>query len=93
MAQVLAIVGTDGNGTAHPSWSSNLSLALQLFEKLDAGGCEVCCGIGLRNASYNQELAPRMLLLEIGSAGNTLAEAKATAVLVGECFAALLNGD
>jgi len=50
-------------------------------------------GVVLRNATYNQELAPRMLLLEIGSAGNSTEEACASAILIGEALARLILGE
>ena len=89
--QIMAVVGTDGNGTSCPSWQSNLSLALQLYSGLHSRVENICRPISLRNASYNQELAPYSLLLEIGSAGNTQAEAIRSAKLVGAVLAALIN--
>lgn len=93
IAQVMAVVGTDGNGTEHPSWEKNLALALLLRDGLNGH----CKGIGrpvsLRNASYNQELAPHALLLEIGSGANTVEEAKRAAVLVGEALARIIKGE
>ncbi len=74
-AQVMAVVGTDGNGTACPQWQNNLALALALRERLLATETALCRPVSLRNASYNQELAPHSLLLEIGSGGNTLQQA------------------
>ena len=91
MAQVMAVVGTDGNGTHCPNWQQNLSLALRLYEGLDMETERLCRPISLRNASYNQELAPTSLLLEIGSAGNTLEEAIRTAKLVGAVLSALIR--
>ena len=89
-AQVLAVVGSDGNGTACPNWESNLSLAVQLLGRLNQRVEHLSRGVSLRNASYNQELAYRSLLLEIGSAGNTCEEAMRTARLVGETLAQMI---
>jgi hypothetical protein len=36
----------------------------------------------LKSSTYNQEIAPYSLLLEIGSSGNSLEEAKRAAVTV-----------
>lgn len=90
-AQVMAVVGTNGNGTAFDHWEENLALALQLRELLNADGASVCRPVSLRNSSYNQEMAPHALLLEIGTAANSVEEAERAAVLVGEALARLLQ--
>ncbi len=92
-AQVMAVVGTDGNGTACPSWRSNLGLALRLFDRLNGESSGSCRAVSLRNASYNQEFAPHSLLLEIGSAGNSVSEAVETATRVGKALAYLIGSD
>ncbi len=90
-AQVMAVVGTNGNGTSFDHWEENLALALQLRELLNADGASVCRPVSLRNSSYNQEMAPHALLLEIGTAANSVDEAQRAAVLVGETLARLLQ--
>ncbi len=91
VAQVMAVVGSDGNGTEHPGWESNLALALRLREALNMEGAAVGRPVSLRNQSFYQELAPHGLLLEIGTAANSPEEAVRAAVLVGEALAALLQ--
>ncbi|MBO5293630.1 MAG: stage II sporulation protein P [Clostridia bacterium] len=90
-AQVMAVVGTDGNGTDFPHWEENLALALQLRERLNQNGAAVCRPVSLRNASFYQELAKHSLLLEIGTAANSLEEAKRAAILVGEALAEMIQ--
>ena len=68
----------------------NLALALQLCEGLEERVSSLCRPTLLRNASYNQELAHRSLLLEIGSVGNTQEEAIRTVKLVGDVLAKLI---
>lgn len=89
-AQILPIVGTDGNGTACPEWRSNLALALLLYDRLNAGSAGSCRAVSLRNFSYNQELAPHSLLLEIGSSGNTVSEAIDAGIRIGTALAELI---
>ena len=89
VAQVMAVVGTDGNGTAHDGWEDNLALALQLRNRLNQGG-NLCRPVSLRNASFYQELSPYALLLEIGTAAGSVEEAVSAAELVGEAIASLL---
>ena len=91
--QIMAVVGTDGNGTEYPNWQPNLSLALRLNERLESCVENICRPTSLRNASYNQELAPNALLLEIGSAGNTQEEAIRSAELVGKVLSDLIKQD
>ena len=90
VAQVMAVVGSDCNGTRHELWEENLALALQLRRALNQKLPDACRPVSLRKASYNQELAPRFLLLEIGSGANTVKEAQNAARLVGETLADLL---
>ena len=90
-AQVMAVVGSDRNGTEYANgWEGNLALALQLREKLNASGDTVARPVMLRRSSYNQELAEYSLLLEIGTAANSPEEAKRAAVLVGNALSDLI---
>lgn len=91
VAQVMPVVGSDGGGTPCENWEGNLALALQLRAALNAEGTPVCRPIYLRNSTYNQELAPFSLLLEIGTGGNCIEEAERAAVLVGEELAKLIH--
>ncbi|MBE6589753.1 MAG: hypothetical protein E7643_06190 [Ruminococcaceae bacterium] len=92
LAQVMAVVGSDGNGTKHERWKESLALAEQLCRSLNADVPTLCRPTVLRNASYNQELSPYSLLLEIGTGGNSVEEAKRSAVLVGKALATLIRG-
>jgi len=91
-AQVMAVVGSDGNGTPCENWEGNLSLALRLRQLLNEGGGSICRPVTLRNSSYNQELSPYSLLLEIGTGGNSVKEAERAAKLVGEALVTLILG-
>ena len=91
LAQIMAVVGSDGAGDACPAWRSNLGLALCLADRLNAESAGSCRPASLRNATYNQELAPHSLLLEIGSAGNTVTEATEAAKRVGRVLADLIR--
>jgi len=91
-AQVLAVVGSDRNGTVFANgWEHNLALALQLRELLNANGATLCRPVSLRTSSFHQELSKYSLLLEIGTAANSPNEAKRAAVLVGEALAKLIQ--
>ena len=91
LAQVMAVVGTDGSGVRHPDWERNLALALQLRELLNAEGGKLCRPVCLRNSSYNQALAPYSMLLEIGTGANSVEEATRSACIVAKTFAELIT--
>ena len=81
-AQMMIVVGTDEGGADHAEWDKNLSLALQIQKNCFSSFSEsLARSINLRSAAFNQGLSSGSLLLEIGSCGNTLDEAKRCAVL------------
>ena len=84
VAQVMCVVGSDWGGEACPAWKNNLSLSLKLRDSLNSKYGNICRPTYLRASTYNQELAPFSLLLEIGASGNSLIEAKRAAVLVAQ---------
>ena len=84
-AQVLFIVGTGENGLYHPNWRENLKLALYLQSAMDGRYPTLARPVSLVKERYNQHLSDGMLILEVGSTGNTLSEAITAAELFGEC--------
>ena len=90
-AQVMCVVGSDWGGESCPSWQKNLSLALKLRESLNSKYENLCRPTYLRPSTYNQDLAPYSLLLEIGASGNSLSEAKKAAKLVAEELVLLIS--
>lgn len=79
VAQVMLVVGTDDNGADHPDWKNNLAFAVALQKELVRGYSSLARPIVLRSSSYNQQLRPGYLLVEVGGHGNTLTEAIAGA--------------
>lgn len=90
-AQVMCVVGSDWSGSKCDNWENNLALALQLRERLNSKYNSICRPAYLRSSTYNQELAPYSLLLEIGACGNSLEEAKRAAVLVATELSAIIK--
>lgn len=90
-AQVMSVVGTDYKGGNHPSWTNNLTLAVKLQAKLKADYPSLCRPINLRCATFNEQYTDGSLLLEVGSAGNTLDEAKRAGILLASAIAGLIN--
>lgn len=75
-AQVMLLVGTNEKGADHPDWTTNLAVAEEWQRRAEKDSPGLMRPINLRGASFNEQLAPGSLLIEVGSAGNTLSEAK-----------------
>lgn len=81
VAQFMIVAGTDFKGANHPDWEKNLSFALKIQENLTARAERFTRAINLRGAGFNQQYTHGSLLLEVGSCGNTLTEAKRAGAL------------
>lgn len=90
-AQMLILVGTDASGADHPDWEKNLGLGLRLQQEL----CGLAPGIMrpmlLTNSSYDQEVSPGALLIEVGANGNSLSDALVSARLLGKALGDILR--
>ncbi len=78
-AQIMLLVGTDEKGADHQKWLDNFTVASKLQSKLTTAYDRFARPINIRGASFNEQFTPGSLLIEIGSAGNTLSEAKLAA--------------
>ncbi len=76
-SQLMLLVGTDESGLEHPNWQTNLSLALYLQSAVASVHPTLMRPVALVPQRYNQQLCPGMLILEVGSSGNTMQEALA----------------
>ncbi len=92
-AQVMMIIGSNEKGAADYDWESNLVLAEAIQRQLFGKASGVARQLYLRGATYNQQYAKHGLLVEIGSCGNTLVEAKTAAKAFGNAVAAVINGE
>ncbi len=90
-AQLMCVVGSDWAGDTHPNWQNDLSLALKLREKLNDECENICRPVYLKPNTYNQELAPFSLLIEVGAEGNSLIEAQRSAKLLAKTLASLFD--
>ena len=91
-AQLMMLVGSDEKGAGSYDWMGNLTLAEGIQQHLVADTLGVARPLCLRGASYNQQLAAHGLLVEIGSCGNSLSEAKNAARAFAAAFAKVLGG-
>lgn len=86
-AQIEFVVGSPGGGAVHPDWQQNLGLAVAVQRTLARDYPTLMRPITVRAARYNQHLSPGALLVEIGTAGNSLDEALNAARLFAAGFA------
>ena len=91
-AQVMSVIGSD-TLYYHPSWEENLAFAVKLQRRLEDNYTDFCRPINVKQNTYNQDYGPLSLLLEIGTDGNTLEEARYSAeILAGELADLIKNG-
>lgn len=91
-AQLMMVVGTDANGLSHPDWPENMSLAVKLHAQLEKNCPGICRPISFRSQRFNQDLSTGAMLIEVGSAGNTRAEALLAAQILGQAILELSHG-
>ena len=81
-AQIMLVMGSDVSSPEHKNWKSNMTAGLKLMNRLNERYDSLVRPVSLRGSSYNQEYAIGSMLIEIGSCGNTLTEAKNAGILV-----------
>ncbi len=91
-AQIMVVVGTDAGGNTHPNWKENLALGLKLTAVLERADPGVTRKVNLRSSRFNMDLTPGSLLIEVGAAGNTRAEALLAAQALARGIVALARG-
>lgn len=90
-SQVMLVVGTDQSGLSHPTWKKNMSFALKLQYKMNELYPTLARPVNLRKQRFNQHTAPGALIVEVGTNGNTLDEAKEGAKLFARALIEVLN--
>ena len=86
-AQLEFVIGSNGGGLSHDLWRENLKLACAVQETLHADYPTLMRPITVRNSRYNQQVTTGSLLIEVGTAGNSLEEAVNGARLFAAGFA------
>ena len=92
LAPLMFVVGSDYGGSTHPQWRENLALALKLQTLIDDTCPGICRNINLRSQKFNQDLSPGTLLVEVGAAGNTHAQALRAAEVLADGIGRLAHG-
>ena len=90
-ARLMLVVGTDEGGLPHPNWQENLSFALKLQALLNRSAPGLCRDLSLRTERFNQHFTPCSLLVEVGAAGNTLAQTLPAARYLARAVAELVR--
>ena len=91
VAQVMFVVGTDARGLEHPNWKHNLAFSIQVQNKLNAFSPSIARPINLRRERFNQHLTKGSLIVEVGTAGNTIKECEKAGVYIGKAIASVLK--
>lgn len=91
-AQLMIVVGTNGSGLSHPQWEENLALALKLYTQLERTSPGICRYISLRSQRFNQDQSTGALIIEVGGAGNSHAEALTATSVLAEAVIAMAKG-
>lgn len=86
-AQLMLVLGTN-----YDTYEENLSLALKLHAQLETQSPGITRPLQLRSQRFNQDLCPGGLLVEVGAAGNTHAEALLAAEELAKAIVALAKG-
>ncbi len=90
-AQLMFVVGTDAGGLNHPNWRENMKLALKLQNHINGKYPTLMRGVNLRTERFNGHATCGSMIIEVGSSGNTLAEAIAGAQYGAGAMADFLN--
>lgn len=90
-AKLMFVMGTDAY-FSHPYWEESLAIAVKLQAIIAREYPDMCRPLQLSASRFNQELHPGFLLVEVGTAGNTLAQAKQAAGVLAEAIVTLAHG-
>lgn len=90
-AKVMLVCGTDSMGLEHRNWRENLKLAAKIQNAAEIMYPGLMRPIDLRTERFNMHTTLGSLLIEVGSNGNTLEEAKNGAECVARAMAAVLK--
>jgi stage II sporulation protein P len=91
-ARIMLVMGTDTGGLKHPEWQENLALGLKLQAQLERQAPGITRSLSLRSQRFNQDLTKGSLLIEMGAAGNSHAEALRAAEQLAQAVIALARG-
>lgn len=91
-AQLMLVMGTNAGGLYHPQWQENMALAVKLHALLAKVEPNLIRPISLRSQRFNQDLSPGAMLVEVGTAGNSQAQAMAATDQLATALISLICG-
>jgi stage II sporulation protein P len=91
-AQIMIISGCDDGTMGMPDYLNNFRFACELQSKTETMYPGLTRPILFDYRFYNQDLTDGSLLIEVGSHGNTLEQAKLSGKLIGKALGSLLAG-
>lgn len=91
VARSALVVGRGSDDLPQPSWRRNEGFARSLHDAMEERFPGLSRGIIIKDTRYNQHLLPAALVLEVGSAQNTMAEALRAVDLLAGVLADLLR--
>ena len=90
-AQIMIVAGCDDGTMDLPNWQENLRWAAALQSQLESDWPGLTRPVFFCHRKYNMDLTQGSLLIEVGSHGNTLAQAARSARCLGRSMAAALQ--
>ena len=91
-AQMMFVMATGTQKEPQPHWQENVALAFRLQMVMQNIWPGICRPLALREARYNQDLCPGAVLIEMGSVGNTRAQALRSAEVLAEAIITVAKG-
>lgn len=93
VAQIMFVIGTDSMGLNHPDWKRNLAFAVQIQTELNKISPKIARPINIRRERFNQHMTKGSVIIEMGTAGNTLTECENAAIHLGQAIAAVIKNN
>lgn len=90
-AQVMIVAGSNASGLSHDNWRENLKFAAHIQSKANQMYPTLMRPLNLREERFNTHMTTGSLILEIGSNGNTLDEAKNGAKYIADVICEVLK--
>ena len=91
-AQIMLVMGSQSGSVKNfPNWKENLKLATKLQQTVEVMYPSLARSIHFMSKNYNESLTTGSMLIEIGTDGNTLDEAKYSAELLSNALISLFN--
>lgn len=76
VAQLMFVIGTNASGLKHDNWMENLKFAIMIQNRANEMYPGLFRDINLSSSRYNQHVSIGACIIEVGTTGNTLEEAK-----------------